>query len=117
MELVTASTAGWSPARAYDLITCVHGLHYLGDKLALLARAASWLTPDGLLSAGRAAGTRRAVGRRLRLHARPHRLTLCGGRSVTVSFDYLGADADAGPSHTGRPAVASYYRPSGRPYR
>jgi hypothetical protein len=37
--------------RLYDLITCVHGLHYAGDKLAALARAASWLTPGGLISA------------------------------------------------------------------
>ncbi len=131
MELVTASTAGWSPARAYDLITCVHGLHYLGDKLALLARAASWLTPDGLLSADLdpaslrlpdGAPAARPVLAALRAagfvyNARPHRLTLRGGRSVTLPFDYLGADATAGPNYTGQPAVASYYRPSGRPYR
>ena len=38
-----ASLATWRPERAYDLITCVHGLHYIGDKLGLVARAASWL--------------------------------------------------------------------------
>ncbi|MFI9614412.1 hypothetical protein ACIHCM_22575 [Streptomyces sp. NPDC052023] len=27
----------------------MHGLHYVGDQLGLLARAASWLVPDGLL--------------------------------------------------------------------
>ena len=131
VELVTASTADWSPARTYDLITCVHGLHYLGDKLALLARAASWLTPDGLLSADLdpaslrlpdGAPAARPVLAALRAagfvyNARPHRLTLRGGRSVTLPFDYLGADATAGPNYTGQPAVASYYRPSGRPHR
>ena len=45
------SVAAWEPARSFDLITCVHGLHYVGDKLALLTRAASWLTPDGRLVA------------------------------------------------------------------
>jgi hypothetical protein len=30
---------------------CVHGLHYVGDKLATVTRAASWLTDDGLLVA------------------------------------------------------------------
>jgi hypothetical protein len=29
----------------------VHGLHYLGDKLAVLTRAASWLRHDGRLYA------------------------------------------------------------------
>jgi alkyl hydroperoxide reductase subunit AhpF len=29
----------------------VHGLHYLGDKLAVLCRAAGWLTDNGLLVA------------------------------------------------------------------
>ncbi|MEU7729312.1 class I SAM-dependent methyltransferase [Streptomyces sp. NPDC040724] len=50
-ELLTASVADWSPYRTYDLITCVHGLHYVGDQLGLLARAASWLAADGLLVA------------------------------------------------------------------
>ncbi len=36
---------------AFDLITCVHGLHYAGDKLAVLTRAVDWLTPGGLFAA------------------------------------------------------------------
>ncbi|MEJ8640740.1 class I SAM-dependent methyltransferase [Streptomyces sp. MS1.HAVA.3] len=50
-ELLTASVAHWSPDRTYDLITCVHGLHYVGDQLGLLTRAASWLAPGSLLIA------------------------------------------------------------------
>ena len=46
-----ASAHDWQPAQAFDLITCVHGLHYVGDKLDLIARAASWLRPDGLFAA------------------------------------------------------------------
>lgn len=38
-------------SRRFDLITCVHGLHYIGDKLAVLTRIASWLTDDGQFSA------------------------------------------------------------------
>jgi hypothetical protein len=34
-------------SRCFDLITCVHGLHYVCDKLGLIARAASWLVEDG----------------------------------------------------------------------
>ena len=33
---------------AFDLVTCVHGTHYMGDQLAVLTRAADWLTGDGL---------------------------------------------------------------------
>ncbi|MEU7607395.1 methyltransferase domain-containing protein [Streptomyces sp. NPDC041003] len=125
-ELLTASVADWSPYRTYDLITCVHGLHYVGDQLGLLARAASWLAADGLLvahldpaslrgadgaPAGRAAlAALRAAG--FRYGARHHRLSLHGPRTVRLPFRYLGADPAAGPNYTGQPAVASYYAPA-----
>jgi SAM-dependent methyltransferase len=51
VRFVTASVTTWRPDRAFDLITCVHGLHYVGDKLAVLAAAASWLTSNGVLVA------------------------------------------------------------------
>ncbi|MDX3539695.1 methyltransferase domain-containing protein [Streptomyces sp. MB09-01] len=124
-ELLTASVAHWSPYRTYDLITCVHGLHYVGDQLGLLARAASWLAADGLLiahldpaslrvadgaPAGRAAlAALRAAG--FRYSGRHHRLSLHGPRTVRLPFRYLGADPAAGPNYTGQPAVASHYEP------
>lgn len=123
LELITADLGEWAPARRYDLITCVHGLHYIGDRLALLERAASWLTDTGLLVAHldpatlrRPDGTEasRPVLAALRAagfdySARHHRLSLRGGRSVALPFTYLGADPEAGPNYTGQPAVASYY--------
>jgi SAM-dependent methyltransferase len=51
LRLVEASLTAWRPDRQFDLITCVHGLHYVGDKLGLIARAASWLAEDGLFVA------------------------------------------------------------------
>jgi SAM-dependent methyltransferase len=51
LTFVAASVHDWEPAQAFDLVTCVHGLHYVGDKLNLIARAASWLRPDGLFAA------------------------------------------------------------------
>lgn len=51
LRLITASVTTWTPGTPSDLITCVHGLHYVGDKLRLLTRAASWLTGQGLLIA------------------------------------------------------------------
>lgn len=123
LEEITASVTDWTPVRTYDLITCVHGLHYVGDQLGLLARAASWLTPDGLLvahfdpdsvrwadgsPAGRTAvSALRAAG--YRYDPRHHRLTLQGARRMELPFRYLGADPAAGPNYTGQPAVGSHY--------
>ncbi|MFJ8107472.1 methyltransferase domain-containing protein [Streptomyces sp. NPDC096132] len=123
LEEVVASVSVWEPTRRYDLITCVHGLHYVGDQLGLLARAASWLAEDGLLlahfdpdsirradgsAAGRAAvAALRAAG--FTYDARRHLLTLHGGRTIDLPFTYVGADPIAGPNYTGQPAVGSHY--------
>jgi SAM-dependent methyltransferase len=122
LELACAPAAAWEPTRSFDLITCVHGLHYIGDKLALLTRAADWLTPAGRLAAdldlsavrvGGPAATRRL---RSRLEAagfayspRRHQITCTGRRDVRLPYAYLGADDRAGPGYTGQPAVTSYY--------
>jgi SAM-dependent methyltransferase len=123
VQLVTASAVTWEPDRAFDLITCVHGLHYVGDKLAVLTRAANWLTPAGRLAAdldlrsirlpGGQAATRRLAAR-LRAggfsySARRHQITLAGHARITLPYTYLGADDHAGPGYTGQPAVDSHY--------
>ncbi|GJF31202.1 methyltransferase [Kitasatospora sp. NE20-6] len=126
VRLVAASVTEWRPERSYDLVTCVHGLPYLGDKLGLLARWAGWLTADGLLAAtfdpasvrrpdgGSAARAVLAVLREAGFgySARRRLLTLEGGRELPpafAGFRYLGADPAAGPNWTGQPAVASFY--------
>jgi SAM-dependent methyltransferase len=125
LRLVEASLTNWRPDRRFDLITCVHGLHYVGDKLGLVVRAASWLADDGLfvanldlanlkLADGRGAG--REVASHLRRsglgYDRRKRYLVCRGRRVVdVPYRYLGADDRAGPNYTGQPAVDSYYRP------
>lgn len=73
MELVCSPVDTWTATRRFDLITCVHGLHYVGDKLAVLTRAARWLTDTGRLVADPDLSSlssirladRRAAGRRL----------------------------------------------------
>jgi SAM-dependent methyltransferase len=121
---VEASLGRWLPDRPFDLITCVHGLHYVGDKLGLIARAASWLTEDGLfvasldlhnlkLADGKPAGRRMAADfRQAGLeYNRRSRLVACQGRKdVDLPYRYLGADDWAGPNYTGQPAVDSYYK-------
>jgi SAM-dependent methyltransferase len=123
LQLETASLAFWRPHRAYDLITCVHGLHYIGDKLGLIQRAISWLVRDGLflahldyanlhLADGKSAAV--VIGKELRnagLIYRPHRRVLVreGNATLELPYRYLGADDTAGPNYTGQPAVNSYY--------
>ena len=116
----TASITAWEPSGRFDLVTCVHGLHYVGDKLGALLRAASWLSEDGLFVANfDVAGIRVPGGARRVLPAlraagftydsRTRRIRRAGPFSGTLPFRYLGADDRAGPNYTGQPAVTSSY--------
>lgn len=123
LRLTEQSIEGWKAAGPYHLITCVHGLHYVGDKLGALAKAASCLATDGELLAhldlanfwfpdGRAAG--RTVAARLRregfAYETRRRIVRCTGpRQAAFDLRYLGADDTAGPNFTGQPAVNSWY--------
>jgi len=127
VELVCHPLLDWDPGEPVDLITCVHGLHYVGDKLGALVRLASWLERDGLLLAdvdptsilvedGRPAGRRLASSLRqagFDVQTRARRIRRNGGGSVTLPYRYLGADDRAGPNSTGQPAVHSYYERAG----
>lgn len=124
VRLVTASAARWAPTAAFDLITCVHGLHYLGDKLELIRSAASWLKRDGLFVAhldtanlrlSDEDGGGRTIVRDLRRQGveydtRTHLLRCVGKKALQVGYEYVGADDRAGPNYTGQEAVNSYYR-------
>jgi SAM-dependent methyltransferase len=123
LQLLEASISDWRPKVEFDLITCVHGLHYIGDKLNFLQQAASWLKVDGIFLANldsenlRLAETTR--GSRMLLKAlraegflynpKKHLISCQGKRMVHLNFDYLGADDRAGPNYTGQPVVNSYY--------
>ena len=123
LTLIERAAEDWTPAARYALITCVHGLHYVGDKLGLIEKAVRCLLPGGLLAAnldlgnfrfldGRPAG--RTVAARLRANGLSYdtrrRLVRCEGpRVVNFGLRYLGADDTAGPNYTGQAAVASYY--------
>jgi len=123
LSLRIQSLEDWMPYRAYTLVTCVHGLHYVGDKLAAICKLVANLDDDGLFVANLdLAGFRfadgRAAGRQIACWLRDHRmqydtrrrLIRCQGpRHLKVPFRYLGADDQVGPNYTGQPAVASYY--------
>ncbi|MGE0708619.1 MAG: class I SAM-dependent methyltransferase [Planctomycetota bacterium] len=123
LSLEVSPLREFEPAEIFDLVTCVHGLHYVGNKLGLVARASQWLQPDGLFLANLdlasvklvegSAGRR--VPRALReagmvYDARKRLLSCRGRREVDLPFGLVGADDQAGPNYTGQPAVDSYYR-------
>ncbi|WP_062349943.1 class I SAM-dependent methyltransferase [Herbidospora yilanensis] len=120
LRLVVASIPGWHPSGKFDLITVVHGLHYLGDKLGVLAEIAGWLTERGKFAANFdvasvEAGSRRKLLAALRSRgfvydSRNRRISRTGPAVVEFPYEYLGADDTAGPNYTGQPAVVSHYR-------
>lgn len=123
LHLVEASLTNWQPHEQFDLITCVHGLHYIGDKLGLIARAAGWLTERGRFVATldlnnvkirdqQAAS--RIISAELRRNGITYsirtKLVQCEGRrQCAFALAYLGADDTVGPNYTGQAAVDSYY--------
>ena len=123
LQLVESSVLDFKPAGRFDLITCVHGLHYIGDKLQLLEKVASWLTPStGLFVANFDINSLIREGQeetdefRVALHQagfelnkRNKRLTRLGYAKIQFNYTFAGADPEAGPNYTGQPAVHSHY--------
>jgi SAM-dependent methyltransferase len=124
LRILEANLERWEPDETFDLVTCVHGLHYVGDKLGLIRRALTWIRPRGVflanldlanvrLEGGRPAA--RLVGAAFRaggLAWRPKARVLRsdGPRSLDTGLEFLGANDRAGPNYTGQAAVNSYYR-------
>src|SRR5262249_13600046 len=123
LSLRESSVSTCRPDCLFDLITCVHGLHYIGDKLGLIQNAVSWLKEDGFYLAnldpdnlkfpnGGAAGIKvirdlRKIG--FEYQARKHLIVCKGRKEFTLNYRYLGADDTAGPNYTGQAAVNSHY--------
>lgn len=124
LELKEASINTWETKEEFDLITCVHGLHYIGDKLGVIKKAVSWLAKDAMFIAnldlnnlkfenGKCAG--RSIISSLRTlsisyDSKNHLLSCKGKKDFSLNYHYIGADALAGPNYTGQSAVDSYYR-------
>jgi SAM-dependent methyltransferase len=118
-----ASLAEWRPGQAFDLISCVHGLHYVGDKLGIIHRATSWLEEGGRfvahldfsnLHVTNLKSARTQIGKQLRRagigYQSSRRLLACQGPiDARLPYRYLGAEDGAGPNYTGQPAIDSYY--------
>ena len=107
----------------FDLVTCVHGLHYVGDKLGVLAYCAGVLRESGVFVANFDVGSLRgsdggALGRRavaalreagFEYDGRRRRVSRVGrGGVVAWPWRYLGADDRAGVNYTGAETVAGW---------
>jgi SAM-dependent methyltransferase len=125
VRLVVSPLREFAPAAPFELVTCVHGLHYVGDKLGLLHKMASWLVPGGVLRAhldlDHVLLEGRAQPRRLVQQLRQagfgyepehHLVTASGPVAAELPWEFVGARPGA-PNFTGQPAVESFYTSAG----
>lgn len=103
----------------YDLITCIHGLHYIGDKLHVIEKLIHSLNHDGLFIAN--LDTKNIlIDNQAFLHElfkktgvhynRRRKIISCSGSAkIQFNFNYLGADDTAGANYTGQEVVNAYY--------
>jgi SAM-dependent methyltransferase len=122
LRFEAASLSSWQSSRTFDVITCVHGLHYVGDKLGLVQRAVQWLNEGGRFLAHldysnlrlKRGSAHSRIGKDLaraglEYNSRRHLLSCQGPRQFSLAYRYLGASDGAGPNYTGQPAVNSFY--------
>lgn len=123
LSLNVLNLENWIPKKDYDLITVVHGLHYVGDKIEVIRKAVSSLSPNGFFIANLDArniiihGAKNPKQQILYLFqkngldysTRKRLLSAMGKKTFECSLDYLGADDSAGPNYTRQEVVDSYY--------
>lgn len=130
ISLIEASLHDWEPNQRFDLITCVHGLHYIGDKLDVLQRVKNWLHPGGRFCASFDLANLRTIGSEppidfeqylndagFQFHSSTHLLSFVAGNpnwqtshNSNGKLQFSGADDQAGPNYTRQEVVNSYYR-------
>jgi ubiquinone/menaquinone biosynthesis C-methylase UbiE len=122
LQFIAAPFADFSTLAKFDLITCVHGLHYMGDKLLALEKVASLLKENGLFIANLDLDNI-VINKTPRKFSKPsflkkHGFAWNGHKKIVrrtgflkVHFNlmYEGADDTYGPNYTGQAAVASHY--------
>jgi len=123
IQLETISATEFISGEKYDLITCVHGLHYIGDKLKVIQMAVNTLSISGLFIANldldniviRDTDTNSLLKslfreKGLSYNARTKIVRKNGAGEIQLNFKYLGADDNAGPNYTGQESITSYYK-------
>lgn len=119
----TKSVVDWAAEDKYDLITCVHGLHYVGDKLHVLQTACSALSEEGIFLANLDLNNIHIgdvpAGQYIKniftkynfeYNSRKRIITFKGPKKISFGLMYEGANDQVGPNYTGQEAVNSYYR-------
>jgi len=124
LSLLQLNLNRWQPRYKSDLITVVHGLHYIGDKIGMIIKSISSLKPDGLfvgnLDLDNIIIDNNKKGKLLILNFFKRNKINYSARNKIISsgyienlqsdFIYLGADDKAGPNYTGQNAVNSFYK-------
>jgi len=124
LELSQLNLSYWNPTKKSDLITCIHGLHYIGDKLGLILQAAAALKKDGVFIGNLDLRNIRMEGmahsekailaffkrNKIAYNKRKKIIKIEGHQLISATFLYVGADDKAGPNYTGQAAVNSYYK-------
>lgn len=124
VNFVTTSVTDWQSPQTYDLITCIHGLHYIGDKLKVIAQLVNTLSPNGLFVANFDLASVYLNGQsnpkeikdwfqqnHIDYQSRK-KLIKASGKTTQIplfSGRYLGANDEAGKNYTGQEAVSAYY--------
>jgi ubiquinone/menaquinone biosynthesis C-methylase UbiE len=116
------SVVDWIPDQKYDLITCSHGIHYLGDKLKVIETAIACLSTTGMFVANLDLSNIIIEGSNSNLllknffkksqieyNNRSKIMKRVGSASIKFGFRYIGADDTSGPNYSGQDAVSSYY--------
>jgi SAM-dependent methyltransferase len=120
LELESGSLTNWLPKATYDLITCVHGLHYLGDKLKVIEINIKALNPEGLFIANLDLNNIVIQGEKsflkdyfkkngINYNSRFKIFKKIGPGNIKFDLKYLGADDEYGTNYTGQDSITSYY--------
>lgn len=128
LEFESGSLIAWEPDQTYDLITCVHGLHYLGDKLKIIEVSVNALNQYGLFVANLDLDNIVIQGENassylknsfkqygVTYNSRLKVIKQIGNVAIKFDLGYLGADDEHGPNYTGQDSVTSYYSVQGMP--
>lgn len=123
IKLYVKSLLDWIPTQKYDLITCVHGLHYVGDKLSVLEKVGKALKDNGKFIGNidfeSVQNTHHQSLKKEILsyldtqelvYNTRRKILICEGyTALDFPYQYLGANAEAGKNYTGQEAVDSIY--------
>jgi len=122
LNIISNSMVEYELRNHFDLITCVHGLHYIGDKIAVIIKAIENLTDEGFFIAhldlsnikikndnNKNEFNKFFKSNGIKYQSKSKILSKQGPAKIENKFHFLGADDDFGPNYTGQDSVLSFY--------